>query len=192
MSAHAWAVFELGASPPPLNTEPTINWNLYGHSGYNLTSDLSNALSALNPVDATSLTFGNSADSSDPTLVPDPISQVYFVGYNGVADTSTLVANGGKALSYNGVAYSPAAVKNGQYTLWSYAHIYYIGSGTYAISGSAKQAADDLADKIYTTDAPTNSSGVVGSGSGDAGILLDSSVIVARPGVEGTPVYQNY
>ena len=176
----------------PLNTEPTINWNLYGHSGYNLTSDLSNALSALNPVDATSLTFGNSADSSDPTRVPDPISQVYFVGYNGVADTSTLVANGGKALSYNGVAYSPAAVKNGQYTLWSYAHIYYIGSGTYAISGSAKQAADDLADKIYTTDAPTNSSGVVGSGSGDAGILLDSSVIVARPGVEGTPVYQNY
>jgi len=176
----------------PLNTEPTINWNQYGHSGYNLTSDLSNALSSLNPVTASSLTFGNSADSSDPTLAPSPISEVYFVGYNGVADTASLVANGGKALSYNGVAYSPAAVKNGLYTLWSYAHLYYIGSGTYAISGNAKQAADDIADKIFTTDAPTNSSGAVGTGNGDAGILLDSSVLVARPGVEGTPVYQNY
>lgn len=182
----------LWPSNAALNTEPGINWNLYGHSGYNLTSDLSNALSALNPVVSGSLTFGNASDLNDPTIPPSPIGAVYFVGYNGIADTSTLVTNGGKALSYNGVAYSPAAVKNGQYTLWSYAHLYYIGSGTYAISGTRKNAADDLADKIYTTDAPTNSNGVVGSGNGDTGILLDSSVIVGRPGVEGTPVYQNY
>ena len=175
----------------PLNQLPSLNWSLYGHSGYNITSDLSNALSAVNPVAAASLAFGNGSDANDPTAAPTGITHAYFVGYNGIADASSLITAGGTALSYNGVPYSVAAVQNGQYTLWSYAHYYYIGSGANQLSGVPKQAADDLADKVYTTDADINSSGAHSSTTG-VGIFLNASVLVSRPGVEGTPVFQNY
>ena len=181
----------LWPSNAPLNQLPSLNWNQYGHSGYNLTSDLSNALSAINPVAAGSLTFGNASDANDPTAAPTNITHAYFVGYNGIADASTLINAGGTALSWNGVPYSVAAVQNGQYTLWSYAHYYYIGSGANALSGVPKQAADNLADIVYTTDADINSSGSHSSTNG-VGIFLNSSVLVSRPGVEGTPVYPNY
>ena len=34
------------------------------------------------------------------------------------------VNNGANRLTYNGVAYSKAAVQNGQYSLWGYQHLY--------------------------------------------------------------------
>ncbi len=50
----------------------------------------------------------------------------YAIGYLGVNDAAGVTGNGAGALNltYNGVAYSTAAVKNGQYTLWSYQHLY--------------------------------------------------------------------
>ena len=172
----------------PLNAAPTLNWNAPGHSGYTLTSDLANALSAVNPVTlSASFTIGTPAN---PTPSPSNITQAYFVGYNAVADTAALVANGGTALTYNGAGYSEAAVKNGQYSLWAYAHVYYISQGARALTGDKKRAADDLADIIYTADANTNSSGVTG-GAGGSGIVIDSSVLVGRD-VEGGIIYQTY
>ena len=174
-------------SNSPLNAAPTLNWNAPGHSGYSLTSDLANALSATNPVSIASLTIGN---ASNPTPTPNGITQAYFVGYNAVVDSAALVANGGTALSYNGVPYSEAAVKNGQYSLWAYAHVYYIGAGARALTGDKKRTADDLADIIFDADANTNGSGVVG-GTGGSGIVLDSSVLVGR-NLEGGVTFPTY
>jgi hypothetical protein len=171
----------LWPSNAPLNTEPSINWNSAGHSGYNLSSDLSNALSATNPVVSGSLSVSNG---------PSPITQAYFIGYNGVADASTLVANGGTALSYNGVPYSVAAVLNGQYSLWSFAHLYYIGAGANSLTGVPQKAADDIADEIFSTDADINSSGAHSSTTG-AGIFFNSSVLVTRS-IEGGVISQTY
>lgn len=169
----------------PLNTLPGINWKTPGHSGYNLTSDLANVLSASNPV--TGLTIGN---AQNPTPIPSGYAAGYFVGYVGPADAAGII--GGTILSYNGVPYSTAAVQSGQYSLWSFAHIYYLGSGANPLGGQLKTAADNLADKIFLVDAPTNSNGVTTAGQANAaGILFDSSVLVTR-GVEGGQISQTY
>lgn len=42
------------------------------------------------------------------------------ISYLGISDASTALGNGAKALTYNGTAYSTAAVQNGSYTYWSY------------------------------------------------------------------------
>jgi len=42
------------------------------------------------------------------------------VGYLGLSDATTAITAGAKALTYNGVAFSNAAVQNGSYTFWSY------------------------------------------------------------------------
>lgn len=176
-----------GAAPwpanAPLNTEPNINWNSDGHSGYNLTSDLANVLSATNPVAKASFTVGL-------TNLPADLTHAYFVGYNGVADTGSLVTAGGTALSYNGVPYSVAAVQNGQYSLWSFAHVYYIGDGPNQLTGVLQQAANDIADTIYSTDADINSSGAHSSTTG-AGLFFNSSVVVTRS-IEGGGISQTY
>jgi hypothetical protein len=148
----------------PLNTETTINWNVLGHSGYNLTGDLANALSAINPVKASSI-----ATSGSNTLLVSPFTtfpttswtapsgtpaEYWFVGYNGTADASSTV--GGTSLSYNGVAYTPAAVRNGSYSLWSYAHLYYLASQT---SGNKLTALNLISDKVFLQDAVTDKNG---------------------------------
>jgi hypothetical protein len=175
----------LWPSNAPLYTESTINWNQAGHSGYILTSDLSNALSAINPVAVSSLT-GLASN------LPANAAQALLIGYEGIADASSVL--NGKALSYNGVPYSVAAVQNGSYSLWSYAHLYYLSSGTGALTAGStiKQAADDIADIVYTTDADTTSSGGHGGSTNTAtGIFFNSSVKVQR-GVEGGVEAQTY
>ncbi len=183
----------------PLNTEPTIDWNLFGHSGYNLTSDLANALSAINPVQATSITpggFNTNIDTgipypNSPYTPPAGISEYWFVGYNGTADAASTI--GGTTLSYNGVAYTPAAVRNGQYSLWSYAHLYYLAS---QISGVKVTALDLISDKIFDIDAATDRNGVTYTppteNTGAVGILLNapSLPVLGARSVEGEPIFK--
>jgi hypothetical protein len=47
-------------------------------------------------------------------------SGVLAVGYLGLSDAGTAITAGAKSLTYNGVAFSNAAVQNGTYTFWSY------------------------------------------------------------------------
>lgn len=169
----------------PLYTNSSINWNTAGHSGYIAGGDVANVLNSTNPV--TGLTVGN---SQNPTPTPTGMTAGYFVGYLGIADATSTV--GTTALSYNGVPYSVVAVQTGRYTLWSFEHMYYISAGVNALTGTGKTTADTVADKIFTTDAPTNSSGTTLAGQANAaGILYDSNVLVTRS-VEGGAVSQDY
>jgi hypothetical protein len=68
-------------------------------------------------------------------------------------------------MTYNGVAYSPTAVEEGQYSFWGYEHLDY--RTTY--SGNGKTVADLIAAKILNVDAA-----VIPSGSVAPGILLGS------------------
>ncbi|RYD28931.1 MAG: hypothetical protein EOP87_19035 [Verrucomicrobiaceae bacterium] len=45
-----------------------------------------------------------------------------LIGYIGVSDGITAAAGGATYLTYNGVAYSEEAVRNGQYSMWGYLH----------------------------------------------------------------------
>jgi hypothetical protein len=102
----------------------------------------------------------------------------YFVTYLGLSDAATAIAGGAQPINYNGVAYSPTTVEEGQYTFWGYEHLDYRSNyGTLDANGQA--VADQLAGQILGTDAVASS-----------GLLL-SSMRVSRP-IDGGLVTQNY
>jgi len=67
-------------------------------------------------------------------------------GYNG--PTTTVSITGGAIMSWNGVAYSPSSLENGQYTYWSYAHM--MTRPTYSTTGpTGYQVAIQLEQDIF-------------------------------------------
>ena len=100
-----------------------------------------------------------------------------LISYLGVADANTAVTGGATTLTYNGVAFSVAAVQNGQYTFWSYEH--FLKSPQLTALGASDNhniVANALASTI-ASDAAVS----------PAGILL-SGMLVARA-AEGAPVF---
>jgi len=73
------------------------------------------------------------------------------VAYFGKSDATTVkTARGDQSeLTYNGVAYSDAAVREGQYTFWTYEHLMYRPSAT----TTEKAIADAIANQMISTDA---------------------------------------
>ena len=78
--------------------------------------------------------LSNTSDENDPNVG-------IVVGYAGIAD----VTADNVQLTYNGVAYSADAVYSGQYTFWSYSHVYTSARIYGATSG------DDLLRKNWIT-----------------------------------------
>ena len=78
----------------------------------------------------------------------------YYVSYLGNSDASVVTAGqvaprgNAVALKYNGVAYSAAAVQNGQYTFWGYEHIMYRAA---AVGTLAETVALDLQAQVLGT-----------------------------------------
>ena len=63
----------------------------------------------------------------------------YGVSYLGVSDSNNVNA-GANALSFNGVAYSKPAIRNGSYSMWGFEHIYdrpSIGNNAKTLRGNA-------------------------------------------------------
>ncbi len=168
----------------PLNTEPAIVWNTAGHSGYASGGNVATALDGTENSAALPTFTGKSSENTGST---------YFMGYLGVTDAASAVGGGGKALTYNGVPFSLAAVQNGQYTFWTYEHVYRLAS----ISGTTLGTiADGIADNVYLADADVAASdGTHSTTSGTlAGGILDnttSAVLVYRSVNEGGPI-SNY
>ena len=163
-----------------LNTESSINWSSAGggHGGYAAGGDVSSVLST--PVDQGSLANDGSGFAAENA------GNSFFIGYLGISDAGNFVTpststpggsnspssvTGGTSLSYNGVPYSTVNVQSGAYTFWSYEHMYYLGSGSNAITTAQKTVADTLANLISTTYANYNSSGNPGQANA-AGVLL--------------------
>jgi hypothetical protein len=135
-----------GLTPWPLDTVDGVQFAL-GDAGYSSGGDLAQAMK-----------------TSCPFIL---------VTYLGLSDAAT--AEGGSAvdLTWNGVAYSDAAIQNGQYTFWTYEQLGYLPNyGTTSANG--KRVADSLAQEIINV------------GASLAGELL-SSMNVTRP-QEGAPV----
>jgi hypothetical protein len=75
-------------------------------------------------------------DAQGSELLTD--SPVYLLTWLSTGDAKTAVANGARALAYNGVSVDPAnaplnaedqlKVTTGQYTAWGYENLYYNGS----------------------------------------------------------------
>ncbi|HVS52034.1 MAG TPA: hypothetical protein VHD62_06730, partial [Opitutaceae bacterium] len=127
-----------------------------GHSGYSGGGALATALNT--PVAATARdSFG---------------AKFALIAYFGVNDANG-VNGGNNNLTFNGVAYSDAAVREGRYTCWSYEHLMYRPT----LTGTTKTIADQIANQIKTADAV------------QSGVLL-STMNVSRA-VEGGVIIHN-
>jgi hypothetical protein len=114
-----------GQKPWPVDTVDGIQFPL-GDAGYSSGGDLAQAMK-------TSSAF-------------------IYVTYLGLADSTTAITGGATALTWNGIAYSDAAIQNGQYTFWAYEQMGYLP--TYAsTSANGKAVADSLAQEIINVDA---------------------------------------
>jgi hypothetical protein len=149
--------FKLWPTNWGIGGESSLAWASTGHSGYNGGGDVAAILNTPNPVVYSS--FSSVPGSAQPSGV-NSSSQLYFVGYLGVTDAAKVT--NGRALTYNGVAYSTAAVIDGQYGFWGYEHLYYLTSatGSQVAIGSNQTAADALADTIFGLTSSQLSAGV--------------------------------
>jgi hypothetical protein len=68
-------------------------------------------------------TVGRTGGGDVATILKDASATVPFIGTLGTSDAAG-VNGGANKLTYNGVAFSKAAVQNGQYSLWGYEHIF--------------------------------------------------------------------
>lgn len=143
-------------------------------SGGAITSIALYATTTLNGVPVTPA--GQSGEASGGTLGglmanTGPTSGVFgggfFVTYLGTPDAATLVTAGGFAMKYNGVDYSVAAIQYGQYSFWSYQHLFY-RSGTV---GVVKTVADKIATNIHDVTSTVLLSTMQVSRAVDAGII---------------------
>jgi hypothetical protein len=55
-------------------------------------------------------------------------ANAWTLGYLGLSDADSAISKGAKELKWNGVPYSVANVRGGQYTLWGYEHLF-VGPG---------------------------------------------------------------
>ncbi len=97
----------------------------------------------------------------------------YNIGYVGLSDAITALGLGAKELTYNGVAESDTAVREGSYSLWGYEHLMTRDD----ISGVAA----DVATSLITA---------ISANPGSAGVVL-STMGVSRV-AEGTPIGNKY
>jgi len=80
------------------------------------------------------------------------VSPYIYVTYLGLSDSATAEAGSARELTYNGVAYSDAAVQNGLYTYWTFEQLDYLPSyPTTDANGAA--VANALAAQIISTNA---------------------------------------
>ena len=129
-----------------MSTNLNFTWNTTGHSGYNGGGDVANILTASNPV-----AIGSLAGSAN---VPPGASNIYIVSLLGASDAATVIGAGGKECTYNGLAFSTAAIEEGAYTPWTFEHLYHLP----ALAGTPLTGANELADTIAaltTTSTPS-------------------------------------
>jgi hypothetical protein len=90
----------------------------------------------------------------------------YCIAYLGINDANTISL--GASCTFNGVYYSTNALAEGQYTLWSYEHMYYRST----FNGTPATIVQQLANQIHSQDATVS------------GGVLVNTMHVSRP-VEG-------
>lgn len=101
----------------------------------------------------------------------------YVVSYVTDSDAATAVAAGAVALNWNGVPYSVAGIQQGQYSYWSYLHVYYQNAGATTTGSLPITFATDLGNDLATDTA--------------TGAILSSSLLVSRT-LDGGIITTNY
>jgi hypothetical protein len=91
---------------------------------------------------------GGSGAAGRPVITNGVIMDVVLTsGGSGYTGAPAVSFSSGAAMKWNGVHYSPTAVREGQYTFWSYQHLYYRPGSAFAA------VADQLAARIKAVEA---------------------------------------
>lgn len=115
--------------------------------------------------------LGYSSNSFIRDLMLGDSDGFLMLGYLTISDALFVIANGGRELTYNGVAYSEEAVKNGSYTLWGYQQFY----NAPGLTAAETTFRDTLINTIPTT-------------MGTAGIPIPDMNVI-RLGGDGGPLF---
>jgi hypothetical protein len=127
----------------PRETISGVDSQFTGNSGYNSGANLvAGLVVTLGP---TAYQVGNSSATAG-----------YYVGYLTPGDATTAVAGGAVVLKYNGVAYTAAAVQEGQYTPWLYTHVLYDPD----LAGTPRDLADAIAAEVTANTIVTPGGGI--------------------------------
>jgi hypothetical protein len=122
-------------------------------------------------VNGITFTEGNGGESSGGTLVGyfGNVSNLgYLISYVSTGDAPTAINAGAQELTYNGVPFSDAAVKDGSYTFWCYQHVMY----QQTMATAKKNLANTMADRITTTYAPIKLTEMNCSRTADGGVVF--------------------
>ncbi len=92
---------------------------------------------------AAAMSIGGSGTAADPI---NGGTGWYAIAYVGISDANTAIGNGAAALTYNGIAYTPGNVQNGEYGFWGYEHILSIPT----LSGDGLTVKNDLKTALLT------------------------------------------
>jgi hypothetical protein len=117
------------------------------------------------------------ATSIDNGPLGDGVSHFSVIAYLGKGDADTAVANGGTVLSYNGIPYSIAAIKEGQYTFWGNEYLYKKNTGLSTIAGT-----------VYTK--LVNSTTGVPAHCDDSTMINPSNMHATRTGPTTDPIHK--
>ena len=145
--------------------------------GYGVTSNVTQYGASLT-ISSGNVTLGDSGNGGSTsggtvkTWLSTATDTTYMIGYLGFSDWLPV----GQELKWNGQNYSEAAIKNGQYSFWSYLHM---NSDDDLSSLAAPAGAFYTALKGGLESTPTN------------GLIDINTMRVVRDG-DGAPVYQNY
>ncbi len=112
--------------------------------------------------------------SASFTLDGSPVDG-FFVSYLTISDATAAITEGARPLTYNGVAYSENATKNGSYSLWGYQQFYQGNSPT-----TAENTFDARLRALVPVDLIAN----------NAGIPIPD-MAVTRTGGDGGPIFPN-
>ena len=121
----------------PIETVSGVSSQFLGNSGFPTGASLAPALTA-------------TLDASVYQAENPNATAGYYIGYLTPGDADSIaIPNGAVELKYNGVQYTPEAVREGKYTAWVYSHLLYRSS----LDGVKRTFADTLATQIKNVDA---------------------------------------
>ncbi len=142
----------------PIETVSGVDSVSRGNGGYDSGGNLAPQLTvtgfSANPIK------GRDTGSPTPNFEPYPsATAAYYIGYITAGDYNTRIVPFSPTsvlLKYNGVTYSAAAVRNGQYTSWVYNRILARSDGVGLEDGTTSLFHDAIRDEILNTTATEN------------------------------------
>jgi hypothetical protein len=177
----AFAESGFGIATPPLQVDPTQTAGGFVGIAAGAWVNGANGITYYAPANGRSsggtLAGDMNATGSQAVLpsVDGTVNNGSVITYLGISDSNTVNA-GGNDLTYNGFAYSPASVQNGQYTFWAYEHLFLAPAFTGVPANDPhRTVANLIAAQIKNTDAVAS------------GILLGSMTV--QRASEGAPVF---